>query len=121
MQAGRGRIMQKIQSQAADEPASLPSKQPRNQATRQIGTCRQPGQQPTSERQGTSKQCIHTHTQRASQHASQAARPPASKAATQAASQPDRSKNQQNRKAERHTETAIHTAKQGLWWVNCIV
>merc|ERR1712141_627406 len=62
-----------------------------------------------------------TYTQRASQQNSQAARPPASKAAIQAASQPDRSKNQQNRKAERHTETAIHTAKQGLWWVNCIV
>merc|ERR1712151_1366395 len=75
MQASRGRIMQKIQSQATDESANLPSKQPRNQATRQIGTCRQPGQQPTSETQEASKQCnIHTASQPAKQPSSQAAR-----------------------------------------------
>merc|ERR1712141_920213 len=115
-QAGEESCRKVTAKQQISQP-SLPSKQPRNQATRQIGTCRQPDQQPRHKKRASNA----TYTQRASQQNSQAARPPASKAATQAASQPDRSKNQHNRNAERHTGTAIHTAKQGLWWVNCIV
>ena len=106
MQAGRGRIMQKIQSQAADESASLPSKQPRNQATRQIGTCRQPGQQPTSETQEASKQCnIHTASQPAKQPSSQATSQQGSHPSSQPARQKQKPTKQKGREAHRDSNT----------------
>ena len=99
--------MQKIESQATDEPASLPSKQPRNQATRQIGTCRQPGQQPTSERQETSKQCIHTHSEPASMAAKQPGHQPARQPPKQPASQTEAKTNKTER--QRGTQRQQYT------------
>ena len=106
MQAGRGRIMQKIRSQAADEQSSLPSRQPRSQATRQIGTCRQPGQQPTSETQEASKQCnIHTASQPAWQPSSQATSQQGSHPSSQPARQKQKPTKQKGREAHRDSNT----------------
>ena len=86
MQAGRGRIMQKIRSQAADEQSSLPSRQPRSQATRQIGTCRQPGQQPRN-KERRSEQARQQTSEPASMPAKQPGHHPASQPTKQPASQ----------------------------------
>ena len=106
--------MQNIQSQAADEAANLPSKQPRNQATRQIGTCRQPGQQQTSERQETSKQCnTHTHSEPASMPAKQPGHQPARQPPKQPASQTEAKTNKTERQRT-HRDSNTHSQAGAL-------
>ena len=106
MQACRGRIIQKIRSQAADEQSSLPSRQPRSQATRQIGTCRQPGQQPTNKK---------TRSEQARQQTSEPASMPAKQPRHHPASQPTKQPASQTlaktikRERQRGTQKQQHT------------
>ena len=100
--------MQKIRSQAADEQSSLPSRQPNNQATRQIGTCRQPGQQATSERQEASKRCNKPASQPACQPSSQAT----SQQSSQPSSQPARHKQKQSKQKGRESHRDSNTYSQ---------
>ena len=118
MQAGRGRIMQKIRSQAADEQSSLPSRQPRSQATRQIGTCRQPSQQPTKERQEESKQGNKPASQPACQPSSQDTTQPASQPSSQPAKHKQKQSKQQGREAHRNSNTH---SQAGALLLNCLV
>ena len=103
MQAGRGRIMQKIRSQAADEQSSLPSRQPRSQATRQIGTCRQPGQQPTNK---------ETRSEQARQQTSEPASMPTKQPGHHPASQPTKQATSQTRAKTIKRERQRGTQKQ---------
>ena len=104
-QAGEESCRKVTAKQQISQP-SLPSKQPRNQATRQIGTCRQPGQQPTSETQEASKQCnIHTASQPAKQPSSQATSQQGSHPSSQPARQKQKPTKQKGREAHRDSNT----------------
>ena len=103
MQAGRGRIMQTNRSQAADEQSSFPSRQPRSQATRQIGTCRQPGQQPTNKK---------TRSEQARQQTSEPASMPAKQPRHHPASQPTKQPASQTQAKTIKTERQRGTQKQ---------
>ena len=113
MQAGRGRIMQKIRSQAADEQSSLPSRQPRSQATKQIGTCRQPGQQPTNKKT-RSEQARQQTSEPASMPAKQPGHHPASQPTKQPASQPDKQKPSKQKGREAHRNSNTHSQAGAL-------
>ena len=103
-QAGEESCRKVTAKQQISQP-SLPSKQPRNQATRQIGTCRQPGQQPTSERQEASKQCNKPASQPACQPSSQATSQQSSKPSSQPARQKQKTTKQKGREAQRDNNT----------------
>ena len=94
--------MQKSQSQAAGEPASLPGRQPRSQATKQIGTSRQPGQQGRSE--ARSEQAIQQASEAASMPAKQPGHQPASQRSNQPASQTQANNKQKQRQTGRQTQ-----------------
>ena len=97
--------MQKIQSQAADEPGSLPSRQPRSQATRQIGTCRQPGQQPRNKERRSEQASDKPASQPACQPSSQDTTQQASQPSSQPARQKQKQSKQKGREAHRNSNT----------------
>ena len=107
MQAGRGRIMQKIRSQAADKQSSLPSRQPRSQATRQIGTCRQPGQQPRNKERRSEQarqQTSEPASMPAKQPGQQPARQPPKQPASQTLAKTIKTERQRGTQKQQHTQ-----------------
>ena len=104
MQAGRGRIMQKSHSQAADKPAQLAkqaAKKPSNQADRHMQAAR-----PTTNKRDTrSEQAMqHTHSEPASKTAKQPGHQPASQRSNQPASQTQANNKQKQRQTGRQTQ-----------------
>ena len=105
MQAGRGRIMQKSHSQAADKPAQLAkqaAKKPSNQADRHMQAAR-----PTTNKRDTrSEQCnIHTASQPAKQPSSQATSQQGSHPSSQPGRQKQKPTKQKGREAHRDSNT----------------
>ena len=107
MQSGRGRIMQKSHSQAADKPAQLAkqaAKKPSNQADRHMQAPR-----PTTNKRDTrSEQAMqHTHSEPASKTAKQPGHQPARQPPKQPASQTEAKTNKTER--QRGTQRQQYT------------
>ena len=94
--------MQKMQSKATYQPASLPDRQPTTEGTRQTGTCKQQGQPPTSET--TSEQAREEASEPASKPAKQPGHQPASQRTKQPASQTQANNKQKHRQTGRQTQ-----------------
>ena len=113
MQAGRGRIMQKSHSQAADKPAQLAkqaAKKPSNQADRHMQAAR-----PTTNKRDTrSEQAMqHTHSEPASKTAKQPGHQPARQPPKQPASQTEAKTNKTERQRT-HRDSNTHSQAGAL-------